>query len=183
MYRYFANKCRSQADAEDLVSETFLRCSKNLGTLKDPNRFMSYLYGVAHYVLCEYLRKVSVLGSRFIPLETTISDIFGPSPSSIIDHREEEKILVAALRKLKLEEQILIELVYFAGHTQREVSEIVEIPLGSVGGKINDIRRKLEKEVAEHQASETDKEASLIRLHSWAKHIAQERGHQGSCKS
>jgi RNA polymerase sigma factor (sigma-70 family) len=47
IYDFALGMLRNRADAEDVTSETFLKCVERLGTLKDPEAFRGWLYTIA----------------------------------------------------------------------------------------------------------------------------------------
>lgn len=57
LYRYLLSQTRSPADAEDLLSETFLRALAKLSTFRGDSSIRTWLYAIARNVWIESLRK------------------------------------------------------------------------------------------------------------------------------
>lgn len=56
VYRYIYMRVGTQADAEDLTSETFLRMVKNLHQYRGQGKFRSWLLGIARRVVHDFWR-------------------------------------------------------------------------------------------------------------------------------
>ena len=101
MARYFANKVADVADRGELVSETFEACARGLGGYRGTGSFRAYLFGVAYNVLRHYLR-ARLNEPQIDPEVLTLADVL-PSPSQQFARRREQKLLLAALRSLPLQ--------------------------------------------------------------------------------
>jgi RNA polymerase sigma-70 factor (ECF subfamily) len=83
----------------------------------------------------------------------------------VIDGRREQVQLLAALRQLPVDLQVLLELRYFEKLRSIELAEILEIPHGTVRSRI---RRALEL-VRQHLAEATElTDASDADFERWA---------------
>lgn len=79
IYRMAYVRTRSQMDAEDLVQDIFLQAFRNIRTLKEPDRFRSWLMSVAVNRIRDFHRK-----KRFL-------SFFGLSPSQREDEEPAEE--------------------------------------------------------------------------------------------
>ena len=57
IYALCISKVGPVKDAEDLVQETFLRAFRNLKSLNEPNKFGSWIYGIALNICFDWIRK------------------------------------------------------------------------------------------------------------------------------
>ena len=57
LYRYLCHLTHDPAEAEDLLSETFLRALRRLHTYRGDCAVKTWLFGIAHNVWLESLRK------------------------------------------------------------------------------------------------------------------------------
>jgi len=138
LYRQFAHIIfgmslkivRDTGVAEDLVQETFVKVWKNIEQYNpDKAAFSTWLLNIARYSTIDYLRskqyKQRQKNQNGLDSEYTSavpSTGFNPELSGI-------KNLVS---KLEPKYRNIIDLIYFQGYTQEEVSRILEIPLGTV---------------------------------------------------
>jgi RNA polymerase sigma factor (sigma-70 family) len=138
VYRFFANKVTE--DADDLIQRTFLGCVEARDRVREGQNLRAYLLGIARNVLFATLRKRQQ-GAR--PLgELTMADL-EPSPSRIAASREEEKLLLQALRQIPVDLQSVVELYYWEQLSVTEVGQILEIPPGTVKSRLFRAREAL----------------------------------------
>ncbi|MDO5541106.1 MAG: RNA polymerase sigma factor [Eubacteriales bacterium] len=57
LYRYFLSLTHSSTDAEDLLSETFIRALKKLPSFRGDSSVRTWLYSIARNVWFEFIRK------------------------------------------------------------------------------------------------------------------------------
>lgn len=74
LYRYLCHLTHDPAEAEDLLSETFLRALKRLHTYRGDCAVKTWLFGVARNVWLESLRKHRPTVSADDLLETYLTD-------------------------------------------------------------------------------------------------------------
>lgn len=163
--RFFVNKLSEEPD--DLVQETFMACLRGRDRVLDPSRFRSYVFGIACNVLRTYLRR-----RTHVPLddEACAFDL-APGPSTALHAREGERQLLDALRRIPLELQIMLELYYWEALKTDEIAEILELPPGTVRGRLQRGRAKL-VEVLEDTPMPKEVRASLgVELDEWASRL------------
>jgi len=107
--RFFDRKL--EGPIEDLVQDTLLACIKGRHDFRREGGFRSYVFGIARHVLFAALRAkhraaaIDVEVSRLVDLE--------PSPSRLVAHKREMRVLLDALRRLPIETQILLDLYHW----------------------------------------------------------------------
>ena len=96
--------------AADLTQEVFLRAFRNLGSLRDPERFAAWLTGIARQVCREWRRGRLRDRRRFQPLT-------GDVPSGAADDPADDRIafLREALSRLPERERFGIQAFYLQG--------------------------------------------------------------------
>ena len=67
-----------------------------------------------------------------------------PSATAAIGQREEVRLLLAALRRIPVELQVLVELHYWEGLTTGEIAEVLGIPPGTVRTRLMRAREQLD---------------------------------------
>jgi RNA polymerase sigma-70 factor, ECF subfamily len=163
--RFFANK--TSADQDDLVQETFAACMAGRERLRDPERFRSYLFGVAYNTLRAYYRKhhglrdVDELGSR------SVHDL-SPGASTLLRGDEQQRRLAEALLHIPLELQVLVELCYWEGLTSSEVERALGIPAATVRTRLRRARSMLGEVLDRMPGSPAARLGALDALDAWA---------------
>ncbi len=148
VYRFVGNRI----EAEDIVQETFLRVYKNKHYYKEIAKFSTWVYTIAGNLAKTELRKrkrrkiFSV--SNFVNEERDydIPDL-DRNPEAQVDGSIKEDIIQRAIEKLppKFKEVILLRDIQ--GFAYEEISQILNIPLGTVKSRVNRGRLKLQEDL------------------------------------
>jgi RNA polymerase sigma-70 factor (ECF subfamily) len=123
--------------AEDLVQESFLKLWRAARSYR-PERasVRTWLLSIVHNRAIDQLRsrasrrrtqeKVEAVAPRFEP-----SEAFAQSLAN--SQREQVR---EAMRSLPQEQLKILELAYFSGYTHVEIAELLDVPLGTVKGRM-----------------------------------------------
>jgi RNA polymerase sigma-70 factor (ECF subfamily) len=166
VFWFFRNKI--DAGAEDLAQDTFLALVRNKETVGRHGSFRGYLFTVARSKLIDAIRSRAT-GGVVDPLQSSVAEL-GLSPSAVIDGHRRQVQLLAALRRLPLELQMLLELRFFEQLSGPELAEVLGMPEGTVRTRL---RRALELVRAHFGKPDEVAVPSDEDLQSWA---AQLRG-------
>lgn len=139
VYRFFRNKAGDHID--DLVQSTFLGCVEGLARFRREATFRTYLFQTARYQLYDYYRKQK--REREIDFTHTSVAAMGTSPTGLVAQREHDRALLAGLRRLPVDLQIALELSYWEDLTEFEIASVLEIPRGTVAGRLRRARKSL----------------------------------------
>ncbi len=120
VYRYIYSMTRNQADAEDLTSQTFLTAMQVLSQLREPEKFVSWLFTIARRKVTDHFRR----NSRMMCL-----DLFEES-SLLADSDEkltsDQRLLLSKLTGNLSEAEIeLLRLRFAAEMSFREMAELL----------------------------------------------------------
>jgi RNA polymerase sigma-70 factor (ECF subfamily) len=138
--RFFANKV---ADPADLVQSTFLACFERADQFEGRSSFRSYLLRIARFKLYHHYRGRSPQRAR-VHLNTSAPfHSLDPSPSAVIGCADDERLLLQALRMIPLDLQVVLELVYWEELSGHELSEVLEVPVNTVYGRVHRAKQKL----------------------------------------
>lgn len=170
--RFFRNKVSSEHDAADLVSQTFLECTKAKDGFRGETSFRRFLFAIALNVLRVYIRTKHKRQDEALDFSVLCAkDITRSSMSSIVMRRREAQLLVMALREIPLDQQIVLELNIFEGLSGREISELLSIPEGTVRGRLRLGKDQLRARLAELARTPAEFDATLTDLEGWAQSI------------
>ena len=148
VYRFVGNR----TDAEDIVQETFLRVYRNKHMYKEIAKFSTWVYTIAGNLAKTELRRrkrhriFSV--SNFVNEERDF-DIpdRDHSPERKVDSNMQEKIIQKAIEKLPIKFKEVIILRDIQEFAYEEISQILNIPLGTVKSRVNRGRLKLQEDL------------------------------------
>ena len=169
--RFFASKFES--DYEDLVQATFLGLLEGFDRFRGDSSFRTYLFGIARNQLLTAIYRRTRDRTRFKPNESSIADL-GLSPSRLLGAQDQRKLLVAALRTLPLNVQIMFELHYWEHMTTNEIAEVLEMNPSTVRTKMRRGRHKLEQELTRLAESDERLRSTLDSLSQWAQRLRKE---------
>jgi RNA polymerase sigma-70 factor, ECF subfamily len=132
---------RSYEDQQDVLQEIFIKTYRNLHGFDTSLSFSSWLYRIAHNESISWYRKQKVRPEGHLVLEGEEVLSFISSPELASEEIFDQKITATAVREalLKLDDKYreVIILRYFEHKEYDEISDILEIPLGSVGTLIH----------------------------------------------
>lgn len=164
--RFFLNKVSPDL-VSDLVQKSFMTCLENRDRISEGNRFRAYLLTIAYRVFCAHLRKRYREGGSLNPEEISLTAL-DPSPSSVVTRSREKRLLLEGLRKISVKHQVLLELHYWEDLTTQEIAAVLELPAGTVRGRLQRARRSLEAEMARASRSPALLASTLSGLDDWA---------------
>jgi RNA polymerase sigma-70 factor (ECF subfamily) len=165
LYRFFRNKVGE--DSEDLLQRTLTACVEQRDKFRREASFRSFMFGIARIELLNYFRRKGRLQRQSNPLDTSIHDL-DPSPSSIAANRQEQRLLLEALRRIPLDLQIAVELHYWEELSTAEIAEVLEIPSGTVKSRLRRAREHLEGELHALTREAALLESTIGNLEGWA---------------
>jgi len=148
-------------EAEDCAQEAFIEAYKNLGRLRDPDRFVAWLRGITYRTCMDWLRKeqkrVGSLASD--PSRVSLEDIadtvptppsFGADPC----RKETSDTVMRAVRRLPEQYQLPVVLRHLQELSYEEIAGFMGVTVGTVRGALyranqllrNELRPLLRKE-------------------------------------
>ena len=140
-----------RSSAEEVVQEVFLKVWRSSHTF-DPSRgsFSTWLYRVTRNVTLDLYRKRT---SRVCPVadgDSQIEAARDPSagPEDIVEDSWLSWRVSRALEGLGAAQREVIELAYFQGLSQREISERTGMPLGTVKTRTSSAMKRLRRGLA-----------------------------------
>lgn len=173
--RFFLNKVRNPDDAADMVSETFLGCTAGRDRIADEGSFRSYLFAVAMNKLRGYFRKEAKRRRELGDFEDLcVADALPRSPVSMIARAQEGQLLVRALRRLSLDQQIVLELHFFESLRGPEIAELLSLPAATVYTRIRRGKEQLAGLVHQLAGDPELAASTVIGIDTWARQIRAE---------
>ena len=139
---------KNEADAEDVVQDTFVTLLESYDTLQDKTKVVPWLKKIcANRCLNRLTRtKTEDVEQEFFEDTEYVPEDF--LPESIVESAERRKIIMDIIDK-SLSEDIrrTIILYYFDEMSTKEIAEAMQIPPGTVMWRLGFARKKIKKEV------------------------------------
>jgi RNA polymerase sigma factor (sigma-70 family) len=131
-------------DAEDLTIETFSKAFKRLDQYTPQFAFSTWLFKIATNHSIDFIRKKRI---KAISIDQGFSNVDGESyvipvkeesldPEESMQKDERVQRMRDVVEKLKPRYKRLVELRYFEEKSYEEISEILELPLGTVKAQL-----------------------------------------------
>ena len=163
LYRFFRSKVAS--GVEDLVQDTLLACVRGRDRLREDASFRAYMFATGRRLLMAHYKKSGRAKLDFT--QASVADL-APGAGSIIAKREDDQLILQALRLLPIDYQIALELHDWEGLTGPEVATVLELPEGTIRSRIRRGRIQLREKLEELAASPTQLQSTMTRLEDWA---------------
>ncbi len=129
---FLLKRVRSPDVVEDLAQDTFLEAYRTLKQGRIPERFSSWLFGVAHNLSGKWLRRRRTLSFGGPPPE----ELAGPDPPPGLEEIEEQeqvqRRLAAGLAELDEDVRRMIELKHHGGQTCEQIAATTGRPVGTI---------------------------------------------------
>ncbi len=130
------------------------------------------MLGIARYVLLDYYKRSRKRGMVDELDDCSVHDL-APGITTRLAKREEEELLLQALRRLSIEEQIVLELRFWENLKHREISSILDAPEGTTVSRIRRAEQKLRALLPELTDNAELLERTSTGLETWARRIRQ----------
>lgn len=138
MMRYAAKFLFGYQDREDLVQEVFLKAYVNIKGFDTNRSFSSWLYRIAHN---EFINAIRRKGRE--PLPFFDPDTLFPHPVALetadqnLNQQEIKSLLDKCLSELDPKYREALVLYYFEALDYRAISEVMHIPISTVGVRLS----------------------------------------------
>lgn len=141
VYRFILRLVRSEATAEDLISEVFLDVWRQAGRFEGRSAVTTWLMAIARFKALSALRgrKDAELDDETAAAVEDTSD----DPEVAMQKKDTGEVLRQCLTKLSADHREIIDLVYYHEKSVEEVAEIVGIPENTVKTRMFYARKKL----------------------------------------
>lgn len=140
VYRFVRSKIDEGAD--DLTQKIFLALVEHPESFGAAASFRAYLFGVARKQLLMWLRSNARHAGHIDPASWSIVDVRG-SPARLQTQFEQHRIILEALQRLPLDQQVAIELHYLEDLSVAEIGQVLEVPQGTVKARLSRARDAL----------------------------------------
>lgn len=122
--------------AEEIINDTFWVVWQHAGDFRRASRVSTWILGIAYRRGLKTLRYAGPA-----PIDSEIeTEAAGEEPAK---QEELNEWLHVALRRLPLEQRMVIELAYQLGHSCEEIASIMQCPVNTVKTRMFHARRKL----------------------------------------
>ncbi len=130
--------CGRRSAAEDIVQDAFLslwRSSSGYDAGRGSVR--SWVLSVVHNRAIDVFRRHGSRDSRDVPDDGIAERLPSPDATDLeVERRDDARQVRTALEELPPDQRQVIELAYFGGFTHTQIAEMLELPPGTVKGRM-----------------------------------------------
>lgn len=144
LYVYVFELVHNEQASLDIVQETFIAATKHIGSLRDDEKFGSWLFGIAHQKIIQLWRK---RGGKEMLLDEIpeLPDEFNAAPDDLLIRREQETEFMNLLNQLPLPQRSVLLLHFVEEFSLEEIARIMETQIGTVKSRLHYAKKSLRK--------------------------------------
>ncbi|MFZ2621335.1 MAG: RNA polymerase sigma factor [Minisyncoccia bacterium] len=155
LFRYGKKFLSNEDNIEDVVQDVFIKTYQNIQSFDISQRFSPWIYRIAHNTYINALKKHSLGPLYLFDFDTLVSHTVVDDPETKEREQKEMKEIVdKGLSKIEPKYREILVLYYIEDLSYKEISEILHIPIGTVGIRLlraknilKDIYKKLKIEI------------------------------------
>lgn len=173
VYRFARSLARDEAEADDLVQETYLKALAAFDSFAEGTNCKAWLFRILRNTFINRVRaggrEVGVEDARELLQSTSLqawsSRAFyrGPEANAVLGATRER--LEAALRSLPRDYRTVVVLADVEELSYREIAEVMGTPLGTVMSRLFRARRLLREQLAQATDLAIDNGGEVLPLH------------------
>jgi RNA polymerase sigma factor (sigma-70 family) len=169
VYRFFQRRI-PPAEAEDLTQRTFEVLLEKDVAYEGRGTFRAFLFGIARNQLLMHLRKEGRKADREIAVDGTHP---GPSfsPSGQVAAKQEQKVLLRAMRMLPIDHQIALEMFYWEGMSNAEVATVLDVRPTTITTRLWRARDLIRDALSRMDVTDAVAESTVVDLDKWARSL------------
>jgi len=158
LYGFALILTRDQAEAQDLVQETYLRAVRAFGSLMPDSNLKSWLFAIMRNIWINQLRRTRS-GPRFVELDAEEADRaqwldrMANDPHVVYLRKLEREEVRAAIERLPRRYREIIVLRDLEGFSYQQIANILECPAGTVMSRLGRAREKLRRLLSDWRTS------------------------------
>ncbi len=145
LFTYVRELVRDREASLDIIQETFVNASRHLDSLRDDDKFGSWLFGIARQKCIHHWRQTGrderVFDSD--PPSDEMPGSNGENPGAFLVKRERENEFLAALEQLPVVHREAVTLHFLEEFPLDEIASLTGVPVGTVKSRLHHAKKKL----------------------------------------
>ncbi len=139
---------KNQQDIEDVLQNSYMYVARYIKDLKNPESFQKWLEVIVKHECQKYVSKKKRISDIYTAIKKANDFVISEEELQFeyIEKSEIRDEIQRIVDGLPLDKRACIILFYYEGHSLTEISEILEVPEGTVMSRLYYARKKLEKE-------------------------------------
>jgi RNA polymerase sigma-70 factor (ECF subfamily) len=147
---YFLRRLgNEEADAWDLLQQTWLKVLRGISGLKEPRRLAPWLYRIARNAAIDHIQARSLYREHLEELPPAVETEEDPSLRNLDDVEQ----IHHGLLQVALPHREVLTLYFLESMTVEEIAEVVEAPPGTVKSRLHHAKRALRAVLTKEDAT------------------------------
>lgn len=166
MLHFFYRLCWDRDRAEDLTQELFIKLLQGSRRYRPQGKLSTYVYRVAtnlwidHYRAARPARRLYSLDQATFPEPVDVPGL-DRSPLESASHSEQRAALQRALENLTEPHRLVFELAVYQQRPYAEISELLDIPVGTVKSRMHNAVQALRALLGQAGAEPSNREGDV----------------------
>jgi RNA polymerase sigma-70 factor (ECF subfamily) len=150
LYAYVFELVHHEQASLDIVQEAFINAARHIGSLREDERFGSWLFNIAHQKCIQHWRRRH---HEAIPLHEQDEDLpaIEPGPLELLIRQEQEDAFMKLLDQLPLPHRAVLLLHFVEEFSLDEIARITGAQIGTVKSRLHYARKAFRKLVEENE--------------------------------
>jgi RNA polymerase sigma-70 factor (ECF subfamily) len=144
LYVYIFELVHDEQTSLDIVQETFINAARHIGSLRDDDKFGSWLFGIAHQKCIQRWRKQAreeMLRDEFIQTPPE----FETGPDELLIRQEQEAGFMKLLNQLPPPQRSVLLLHFVEDFSLEEIAGITGVSVGTVKSRLHYAKKALKR--------------------------------------
>lgn len=158
---YIALKiCHCDADAEDIVQDSFIEIHRSIHQLKEPKYFKAWLNKIVFSKSTKLFRKnkdVYLADDDYTMMTQSQENRRYLLPAEDLNFKTDREVLLHFLDQLPDKLRVALYLMYFEQLSVKEIAYILEIPEGTVKSRVSTAKNELKSMIRSYEQKENVK--------------------------
>ena len=150
LYVYVFELVHHEQAALDIVQETFINACRNIGKLREDEKFGSWLFGIAHQKCIQEWRRQG-REKMFTDEPPDEAAFLDEGPLELLLRKEQETEFMNLLNQLPLPQRSVLLLHFVEDFSLEEIVRITDAQLGTVKSRMHYAKKSLRKLLGEEK--------------------------------
>jgi len=151
LFTYVSELTRDRQTSLDIVQETFINAVRHIVSLRDPEKFGSWLFGIAHQKCVQKWRRQAREAEALEEMAAIPEPANSDDPVDLLIRKEREAEFLALLNRLPPPQRSTLLLFFLEQFSIEEIAAITGTPVGTVKSRLHYAKSAFRKLFEEEQ--------------------------------
>ncbi len=151
LFRYGKKFLANEDNIEDVVQDVFIKTYQNINSFDISQKFSPWIYRIAHNTYINAIKKQSSGPLYLFDFDTILSHTIVGEDLAVKEREQKEikELVERGLSQMEPKYREILVLYYLEDFSYKEISEILQVPVGTVGVRIMRAKEVLKEKYKE----------------------------------